>query len=195
MLSCGCPAALNHLPVACRKPEVPLLDIAPTVENLNEYKALAESAFARMDSDSLVARIWQGDHHVWSEDPSEITDRLGWLTLPEDMGGVISALNSFGSEVVEAGYERAVLLGMGGSSLGPEVLRRTLGSAGCPRRSPRRRRPAPKPRVQCRPCIRGRRVSPSGPASRETHLSPSSNSTPSRSESRKTMMPTYTSAL
>ncbi len=106
-----------------------MLDIAPTVENLNEYKALAESTFARMDSDSLVARIWQGDHHVWSEDPSEITDRLGWLTLPEDMGGVISALNSFGSEVVEAGYERAVLLGMGGSSLGPEVLRRTLGSA------------------------------------------------------------------
>ena len=64
-----------------------------------------------------------------NEDPTEIEDRLGWLTLPEDMGNEISLLSAFAGEARGAGFTTAVLLGMGGSSLGPEVLRRTFGSA------------------------------------------------------------------
>ena len=103
-------------------------DTTRTVESLNEYQAIAESTLARMDSDNIVSRIWQGDHHVWSKDPVEIVDRLGWLTLPADMTKSISSLAAFSSEVKDSGFDKAVLLGMGGSSLGPEVLRRTFGS-------------------------------------------------------------------
>ena len=99
------------------------------VEALGDYLSLVENALDKLDSDDVVSRIWAGDHRVWSEDPTEIKDRLGWLTLPRDMVKQIPLLAGFGSEVREAGYTNVVLLGMGGSSLGPEVLRRTLGSA------------------------------------------------------------------
>ncbi len=66
---------------------------------------------------------------VWKPEPTEIEDRLGWLTVSRDMRGEASALGAFGREVGEAGYRHVVLLGMGGSSLGPEVLRSVFGSA------------------------------------------------------------------
>lgn len=99
-----------------------------TVEALGSYDSLVESTFLRLDQESIVTRMWQGDHRVWSDTPTEIEDRLGWLTLPEKMTGKVSALSSFASQVREAGFRNVVLLGMGGSSLGPEVIRRTLGS-------------------------------------------------------------------
>ena len=108
--------------------------VTRAVETLGDYHSLVESALDELDSARVVSRIWEGDHRVWSEDPTEIEDRLGWLTLPGDMDRQIDMLADFGSEVREAGFTNVVLLGMGGSSLGPEVLRRTLGSApGFPR--------------------------------------------------------------
>ena len=100
-----------------------------TVETLGDYSPLADAALGRLDAGDVVARMWQGDYRIWSEDPTEIADRLGWLTLPEQMRVEIPALAAFAAEVGDAGYRKAVLLGMGGSSLGPEVLRRTFGSA------------------------------------------------------------------
>src|SRR5439155_6067013 len=56
-------------------------------------------------------------------------NRLGWLGSPARMSGEIAALKDFAVTVVRDGYTHAVLLGMGGSSLAPEVLRRTFGVA------------------------------------------------------------------
>ena len=110
-----------------------MTDLARSVEALGKYGTLIESTLSRLDSDNVVARIWQGDHRVWSEDSTEILDRLGWLSLPKDMESKVAALTSFGEQVRDAGFKSVVLLGMGGSSLGTEVLRRTFGSrAGCP---------------------------------------------------------------
>lgn len=103
--------------------------VTRAVETLGDYLSLVESALDKLDSDDVVSRIWGGDHRVWSEDPTEIEDRLGWLTLPQDMVKQIPLLAGFGSEIRQSGFTNIVLLGMGGSSLGPEVLRRTLGSA------------------------------------------------------------------
>ncbi len=103
--------------------------VTRAVETLGDYQSLVQSALDELDSAHVVSRIWEGDHRVWSQDPTEIEDRLGWLTLPQKMGRQVDHLVDFGSEVKEAGYTSVVLLGMGGSSLGPEVLRRTLGSA------------------------------------------------------------------
>lgn len=77
----------------------------------------------------LVARIWRNDHTVWKPDPKEIGNRLGWLVLPETMKEKVSGLTSFAEEVRDAGYKHVVLLGMGGASLGAEVLHDTFGKA------------------------------------------------------------------
>ncbi len=81
--------------------------------------------FRRKD---MVARIWQKDHTVWKPEPKEIANRLGWLVLPETMKEKVSELTSFAEEVRDAGYRHVVLLGMGGASLGAEVLHHTMGS-------------------------------------------------------------------
>jgi glucose-6-phosphate isomerase len=77
----------------------------------------------------VLARVWRRDHTVWRDDPTEIADRLGWLTVIEEMRGRLADLTSFASGAAGAGLKTAVLLGMGGSSLAPEVLITTLGRA------------------------------------------------------------------
>ena len=104
-------------------------NVARTVETLGQHIQAVEAAILRLNSQNIISRIWQGDHLVWDENPAEIVDRLGWLTLPSTMRKELELLSSFASEVRSAGFIRVVLLGMGGSCLGPEVLRRTLGSA------------------------------------------------------------------
>jgi transaldolase/glucose-6-phosphate isomerase len=79
---------------------------------------------------SLPRRLWARDSTIWSATPvPEITDRLGWLTLPEVMHDQLPDLLAFGDEVRREGFRHAVLLGMGGSSLAPEVFQRTFGNA------------------------------------------------------------------
>ncbi len=83
----------------------------------------------QMDRDRIVERIWRKDHTVWKDDPTEITDRLGWLTVSDLMHERIGELEAFAEQAAADGFETAVLLGMGGSSLAPEVFVRTFGSA------------------------------------------------------------------
>ena len=106
-----------------------MAEVARAVETLGDYHSLVETALAKLVGARVVSRIWQRDHRVWSEYPAEIADRLGWLTLPQEMSGQIRPLAEFATEVRDAGFTNVVLLGMGGSSLGPEVLRLTIGSA------------------------------------------------------------------
>ncbi len=88
-----------------------------------------EPTFADLQKRNVVERIWQKDHTVWKPDPGEITNRLGWLTVTDLMREQVPTLVSFAGEVRDAGFRNVVLLGMGGASLGSEVLRRTFGSA------------------------------------------------------------------
>lgn len=74
-----------------------------------------------------VTRIWQRDHTLWKPDPEEITNRLGWLDLPNTMSDAVSELTAFARDVRTAGFRNIVLLGMGGSSLCSEVFRQTFG--------------------------------------------------------------------
>ena len=86
-----------------------------------------ETVLATLDDRGLVGRIRRRDHTVWSSDPEGIADRLGWLTMPDDMPRLVSGIEAFTSEVREAGFRQVALLGMGGSTLGAEAIRRTLG--------------------------------------------------------------------
>ena len=77
----------------------------------------------------VVSRIWSKDHTVWKSDPTELADRLGWLDVMDFTSRHLPELESLAEAVRESDIRHVVLLGMGGSSLGPEVLRQTLGSA------------------------------------------------------------------
>jgi glucose-6-phosphate isomerase len=95
--------------------------------NLGKYSSNVEAAMADMKRRDVVRRLWRKDHHVWDPDPTEIANRLGWLTVTELMREKVPSLESFAIEVREAGFRHIILLGMGGSSLGSEVLRAILG--------------------------------------------------------------------
>jgi len=78
--------------------------------------------------DSVAKRVWQRDPALWGgPGVPEIEDRLGWLTVSEAMLEQAPVIDEFVSEVRDDGFTDAVLLGMGGSSLGPEVIRRSYG--------------------------------------------------------------------
>ncbi len=96
---------------------------------LGEHAPAVSEAVDRLRRDEVVARTWRKDHTVWRNDPKEITDRLGWLSAPDLMSEQLPMLEALAREVREAGFRHVVLLGMGGSGLSPEVLRRTFGSA------------------------------------------------------------------
>jgi len=88
-----------------------------------------EGDLANLQRRDLVGRVWSHDHTAWKPNPTEIADRLGWLSVTGQMSGELGAIAEFGSEVRRAGFRHVVLLGMGGSSLGPEVLRQVFRSA------------------------------------------------------------------
>ncbi len=94
-----------------------------------DYLPAVESALSELKRLDVVPRIWAGDHTVWKPEPAEISDRLGWLTVTKAMREQAPQLQSFARDVADAGFQQVVLLGMGGSSLGPEVLRQSFGSA------------------------------------------------------------------
>jgi len=95
---------------------------------LGDYQPAVAAALAGLDADRVIARIRERDYRVWRDDPTEIVDRLGWMSIVAEMQERIPELTAFADGVRADGYRHVVLLGMGGSSLGPEVLRRTCGS-------------------------------------------------------------------
>jgi transaldolase/glucose-6-phosphate isomerase len=83
----------------------------------------------RLASAGAVRRVWDADPTIFTADPSHeksIKSRLGWLRSPALMQSKLAELEAFVADVKAAGFTDAVLLGMGGSSLAPEVLSLTF---------------------------------------------------------------------
>lgn len=81
------------------------------------------------EKNDILARFWACDPSLWSSDPVEqegIRNRLGWTSLLPAMRAAVPEIESFSREVIEAGFRRVILLGMGGSSLCPLVLGKTF---------------------------------------------------------------------
>ncbi len=72
-----------------------------------------------------VQRLWQGDASIWTG--ADENRWLGWLTIVDEQIAHIDALKSIAADIKKAKFKHALLLGMGGSSLCPEVLRLTFG--------------------------------------------------------------------
>lgn len=94
---------------------------------LGAHQAAVDTALDEIKDDRIIERIWSHDHTVWKAEPAEITNRLGWLDTVEAMSSHLARLESLGAAVRAEGYTHGLILGMGGSSLAPEVLRRTFG--------------------------------------------------------------------
>ena len=98
-------------------------------QHLGPLASAVRRRLKEFDADDVVSRIWSHDHTVWKPDPTEITNRLGWLTLATDLRPRIPGLQAFARQVAADGFTHAVLLGMGGSSLTPEMFARTYTTA------------------------------------------------------------------
>lgn len=88
-----------------------------------------KAALEQFDRGDVIRRLWEHDHTLWSESKNEIDNRLDWLHLADTMEPKISELQKFANEISINQFEDAILLGMGGSSLAPEVFQATFGNA------------------------------------------------------------------
>ena len=98
--------------------------------------ALGDAVDARLAAwrdEGIVDRVWRRDATLWSDDPNtpELADRLGWLDLPAAGEETVPALAAIARDL-PPWITDVVLLGMGGSSLAPEVMAHTLGGEGLP---------------------------------------------------------------
>ena len=88
-------------------------------------RAAIEAIMARARSGEWATRLANRDTTLWSDDVAvqeKIANRLGWLDAPAHFTEQIPALEAFGEKIRAAGFETAIVAGMGGSSLAPEVL-------------------------------------------------------------------------
>jgi transaldolase/glucose-6-phosphate isomerase len=98
--------------------------------SLGELQPEVDAQLAALQKEDAARRLWAKDSTLWSADPArreEIRDRLGWLNVAEKM---LEHSSEFRQLALDGrAYSDVVLLGMGGSSLGPDVLRNTFGAA------------------------------------------------------------------
>jgi transaldolase/glucose-6-phosphate isomerase len=98
--------------------------------SLGVHEKAVESRLRQWRSGRFLARLWEKDPTLWASGPvPEIADRLGWLDLPRTMESRLASIAAFAGEIRDEGFRHVVVLGMGGSSLGPDVFRKTFGSA------------------------------------------------------------------
>jgi len=98
--------------------------------SLGPYRAQVEATLADLAHRNAVARIWAKDATLWKSDPDHqkiIRNSLGWLTVMPTIRQHAANLAGFAVEVGQAGFTHVLLMGMGGSSLCPDVLRLTFG--------------------------------------------------------------------
>lgn len=109
----------------------------PTVRALlpEQLRSPLAAALRRADAEDVQARVRAGDPTLWAPAGTpEVANRLGWLTIAERMQAEMPGYGALADELVAEGNRDVVVLGMGGSSLAPEVIRRTFASLRDPAR-------------------------------------------------------------
>jgi transaldolase/glucose-6-phosphate isomerase len=101
----------------------------------DDLRCATDATVAKLAKDRALARVWEADPKFFTADPSHersIKSRLGWLRAPALMRTKLADLESFAADVRGSGTTDVVLLGMGGSSLWPEVVSVVWRGAGGP---------------------------------------------------------------
>jgi len=95
-------------------------------------EAAVQERLAALAAADFSERLWAADPTLWKADDDAhqriVADALGWLSVFEGVRDEVQGLAAFVDELCAEGYRSAVLLGMGGSSLAPEVMRAILGT-------------------------------------------------------------------
>jgi transaldolase/glucose-6-phosphate isomerase len=97
------------------------------VGQLGPLAAAVVDRINALEADGLPRRLWARDVTLWGGDPAgqkETAIRLGWLDLPESSRAVLPEIAGFAEDIHKAGIKKFLVLGMGGSSLAPEVISR-----------------------------------------------------------------------
>lgn len=96
---------------------------------LGAAEAEVAEVIKRAEKEQWVRKIWRKDAALWKTDEAHqkiIKNSLGWVTVPDLLADNADELAAFSASVRAAGFKQVLLLGMGGSSLCPEVFRRTF---------------------------------------------------------------------
>lgn len=90
-----------------------------------DLETVYAAEFRRAREEEWARRLWDRDASLWASDATvaaRIADRLGWLDAPAEFTERIDSLEAFGDAIRDAGFRTALVAGMGGSSLAPQVL-------------------------------------------------------------------------
>jgi len=103
-----------------------------TVATLGAHEKGIRARVGRFVEDRVVERLWEHDPTLWAKDDAArrvVENRLGWLDAPALAWRERSTYEGLARAARAEGDQHVILLGMGGSSLCPEVLRRTFAPA------------------------------------------------------------------
>ncbi len=90
-------------------------------------RGLVEDAIAEAEERGLVGAVAAGDARAWGEHADAAREWTGWLRAPDEMRAHVPLIDGLVARAREDGVRHVLVLGMGGSSLSPEVTRRTFG--------------------------------------------------------------------
>lgn len=97
--------------------------------SLGTYAGKYDASLEELAQRDFLKKLWAKDACLWSSDPQHveiIKKALGWLDIPQRLLEEVANMQSFAKEVA-AEFAHVVVLGMGGSSLAPDILRETFG--------------------------------------------------------------------
>ncbi|HBZ01191.1 MAG TPA: phosphoheptose isomerase, partial [candidate division Zixibacteria bacterium] len=100
------------------------------VLNLGQYQAAVDKRLETWENQEFASRFWEKDPTLWFPKPQpEIKDRMGWLDIFEPLHTHLKSMFDFAEQLKAEGIKHVILLGMGGSSLAPEVYQNTFGNS------------------------------------------------------------------
>jgi len=112
------------------------VDLNSAQFHLGKHQAAYDNRLSVWEAANWVGRLSARDTTLWSPHPlPELADRLGWLDLDQTMRSRLDEINELANRYVGQAIDNVLVLGMGGSSLAPEVFGRVYGRPGLPRLS------------------------------------------------------------
>lgn len=109
------------------------MNVDDMLEGLGQYRTSVENRLTALNDKDFSGRLWRRDGRLWKENPGEaaqVETWLGWLDAPRKMRANLDEISQFADEVIFAGFQSVVHMGMGGSSLAPLVLTNTFARPG-----------------------------------------------------------------